>query len=273
MAQRNALAEARESSAGSVLKGQEMRLKGKRAIVTGGGSGIGRAIARGFATEGAAVVVADLDLDQAQATAQSIKAQGQNSYALKVDTGRKDQVEGMVRSAIGQLGGLDTMVCGAGISPMTEFLEISEEEWDRVLDTNLKGVFLCGQAAARHMKDAGGGCIINITSQLTEVAQPKSAHYVASKGGAKLLTKGMVLDLARFGIRINALAPGLTNTNMTRLDTEEGWAAHEEFMSHIPMGRPGVPEDMIGAAVYLASDESSYVNGATILVDGGYLAL
>jgi len=250
-----------------------MRLKGKRAIVTGGGSGIGRAIARGFAAEGATVVVADLDLDRAQETVESIKTEGHSSFGLQVDTGRKNQVEGMVRAAIGQLGGLDTMVCGAGISPMTEFLEISEEEWDRVLDTNLKGLFLCGQAAARHMKDAGGGCIINITSQLTEVAQPKSAHYVASKGGAKLLTKGMVLDLARFGIRINALAPGLTNTNMTRLDTAEGWSAHEEFMPHIPMGRPGVPEDMIGAAVYLASDESSYVNGATILVDGGYLAL
>ena len=123
------------------------------------------------------------------------------------------------------------------------------------------------------MKEAGGGVIINITSQLTEVAQPKSAHYVASKGGAKMLTKGMVLDLAKFGIRINSLAPGLTNTNMTRLDTPEGWKAHEEFMPHIPMGRVGQPEDMIGAAIFLASDDSAYVNGATILVDGGYLAL
>jgi 2-deoxy-D-gluconate 3-dehydrogenase len=172
-----------------------------------------------------------------------------------------------------RLGGLDIIVCAAGISPLTHFFDITEEEWDRVIDTNLKGLFLCGQAAARHMKDAGGGTIINITSQLSEVAQPKSVHYVASKGGAKMFTKGMVLDLAQYNIRINSLAPGLTNTNMTRLDTPEGWAEHQQFMSHIPMGRVGQPEDMVGAAIYLASDESSYVTGATILVDGGYLAL
>jgi NAD(P)-dependent dehydrogenase (short-subunit alcohol dehydrogenase family) len=250
-----------------------MRLKGKRALVTGAGSGIGRAIARGFAAEGAAVIVADLIRDRARETTESLLAAGHSAYAVQADVSRKQQVDAMIQTAIDQFGGLDTLVCGAGISPMTPFLDISEEEWDRVIDINLKGPFLCGQAAARHMKGAGGGVIINITSQLTEVAQPKSVHYVASKGGAKMMTKGMVLDLARFKIRINAIAPGLTNTAMTRLDTAEGWAEHEEFMSHIPMGRPGLPEDMIGAAVYLASDDSAYVNGATILVDGGYLAL
>jgi NAD(P)-dependent dehydrogenase (short-subunit alcohol dehydrogenase family) len=250
-----------------------MRLKGKRALVTGAGSGIGRAIAHGFAAEGATVIVADLNRDRARETTESLLAAGHSAYAVQADVSQKQQVDAMIQTAIDQFGGLDTLVCGAGISPMTPFLDISEEEWDRVIDINLKGPFLCGQAAARHMKGAGGGVIINITSQLTEVAQPKSVHYVASKGGAKMMTKGMVLDLARFKIRINAIAPGLTNTAMTRLDTAEGWAEHEEFMSHIPMGRPGQPEDMIGAAVYLASDDSAYVNGATILVDGGYLAL
>jgi NAD(P)-dependent dehydrogenase (short-subunit alcohol dehydrogenase family) len=249
-----------------------MRLEGKRSLVTGAGSGIGRAIARGFAKEGATVAVADLDGDSARRVAEELVGAGHAAYALQADVSEKASVDAMIQAAIDRMGGLDVVVCGAGISPLTSFLDISEEEWDRVIDINLKGLFLCGQAAARHMKEVGRGVIINITSQLTEVAQPKSAHYVASKGGAKMLTKGMVLDLARFGVRINSLAPGLTNTNMTRLDTPEGWKAHEEFMPHIPMGRVGQPEDMIGAAIFLASDDSAYVNGATLLVDGGYLA-
>ena len=250
-----------------------MRLNGRRCIVTGAGSGIGRAIANGYAREGAAVVIADAILRSAEETVASIRADGLTAHAIQVDVRFRDQVERMMSEAVEKLNGLDIIVCAAGISPLTHFFDISEDEWDRVIDTNLKGLFLCGQAAARHMKKAGGGNIINVTSQLSEVAQPKSAHYVASKGGAKLFTMGMVLDLAQYNIRINSLAPGLTNTAMTRLDTAEGLAEHEQFMSHIPMGRVGQPEDMVGAAIYLASDESSYVTGATILVDGGYLAL
>lgn len=250
-----------------------MRLKGRRSIVTGAGSGIGRAIARGYAREGAAVMVADANQRAADETVEALRSSGHTAHAVQVDVRFRDQVDRMMARALDSLGGLDIIVCAAGISPLTHFFDISEAEWDRVIDTNLKGLFLCGQAAARHMKDAGGGVIINITSQLSEVAQPKSVHYVASKGGAKMFTKGMVLDLAQYNIRINSLAPGLTNTAMTRLDTPEGRAEHEQFMPHIPMRRVGQPEDMVGAAIYLASDESSYVTGATILVDGGYLAL
>ena len=250
-----------------------MRLKGRRSIVTGAGSGIGRAIAMGYAREGAAVVIADANQRSADETVQALRSNGHTAHAVQVDVRYREQVDHMMAHTLDSLGGLDIIVCAAGISPLTHFFDISEEEWDRVIDTNLKGLFLCGQAAARHMKDAGGGAIINITSQLSEVAQPKSAHYVASKGGAKMFTKGMVLDLTEYNIRINSLAPGLTNTAMTRLDTPEGRAEHEQFMPHIPMGRVGQPEDMVGAAIYLASDESSYVTGATILVDGGYLAL
>ena len=250
-----------------------MRLKGRRCIITGAGSGIGRAISMGYAREGATVVIADASQRSADETAEGLRSEGHTAYAVQVDVRFRDQVDRMIAITLDKLSGLDIIVCAAGISPLTHFFDITEEEWDRVIDTNLKGLFLCGQTAARHMKDAGGGIIINITSQLSEVAQPKSVHYVASKGGAKMFTKGMVLDLARYNIRINSLAPGLTNTSMTRLDTPEGWAEHEQFMPHIPMGRVGQPEDMVGAAIYLASDESSYVTGATILVDGGYLAL
>jgi NAD(P)-dependent dehydrogenase (short-subunit alcohol dehydrogenase family) len=250
-----------------------MRLKGKKSIITGGGSGIGRAIALGLASEGAAVVVADLHLAEALHTVDSIQSAGRTAYGMRVDISQRHQVDSMVSKSIDELGGLDTLVCSAGISPISAFLDITEDEWDRVLDVNLKGQFLCGQGAARHMKDAGGGSIINITSQLCEVAQPNSVHYAASKGGGKMLTKAMALDLSPFGIRVNAIAPGLTNTNMTRLETEEGRVENEQFIPHIPMGRPAQPEEMVGAAVFLASEESSYVNGATIVVDGGYLAV
>lgn len=250
-----------------------MRLQNKKSIVTGGGSGIGRAIARGLASEGAVVVVADLLLDQAMETVDSIQGAGQTAHGMQVDISQREEVDSMVSKSVDQLGGLDTLVCSAGISPISAFLDITEDEWNRVLDINLKGQFLCGQAAARYMKDLGGGAIINITSQLCEVAQPNSVHYAASKGGGKMLTKAMALDLSPFGIRVNAIAPGLTNTNMTQLETEEGWAENKQFISHIPMGRPARPEEMVGAAVFLASEESSYVNGATIVVDGGYLAI
>jgi len=253
--------------------GKPMRLKGRRCIVTGAGSGIGRAIAMGYAREGALVAVVDANERGAAETVSAIRAESSAAESMRADVRFPKDVERMMAEAIGWLGGLDVLVCAAGISPVTHFLEISEEEWDRVIDTNLKGLFLCGQAAARHMKTAGGGVIINVTSQLAEVAQPKCAHYVASKGGAKMITKGMVLDLAQYNIRINSLAPGLTNTPMNPLDTPEGMAEYAGIMSHIPMGRPGQPEDMVGAAIFLASDESSYVTGATLLVDGGYLAL
>ncbi len=250
-----------------------MRLKNKKSIVTGGGSGIGRAIARGLASEGAAVVVVDLHLDKALETVESILSEGQTAYGMEADTSQRAQVDSMISKSVDQLGKLDTLVCSAGISPLNAFLDISEDEWDRVLDVNLKGLFLCGQAAARHMRDGGGGSIINITSQLCQVAQPNSVHYAASKGGGKMLTKAMALDLSPFGIRVNAIAPGLTTTSMTRLETEEGWAENKQFIPHIPMGRPAQPEEMVGAAVFLASEESSYVNGVTIVVDGGYLTL
>lgn len=249
-----------------------MRLKGRRCIITGAGSGIGRAIAKGYAREGARVVAADANGEAAEETVAAIDATGLASKAILVDVRVPKDVERMMSEAISWLGGLDVIVCAAGISPVTPFLDIGEEEWDRVIDTNLKGLFLCGQAAARHMKAGGGGVIINVTSQLAEVAQPGCVHYVASKGGAKMITKGMVLDLTQYNIRVNSLAPGLTNTPMNPLDTPEGLAEYAQFMPHIPMGRPGQPEDMVGAAVFLASDESSYVTGATILVDGGYLA-
>lgn len=251
-----------------------MRLKDKNAIVTGAGSGIGRAIAVGYAAEGARVVAADLNLHGAQTTADRIRSAGGQAIAVEVDVSRRPQVEAMVSAALAAYGRVHILLSAAGIGPVAHFLDLTEDEWDRVLDVNLKGLFLCGQAVARHMAQAGGGVIINITSQLSEVAQAECAPYLASKGGGKMLTKAMAVDLAPHGIRVNALAPGLTNTGMSKMGTEEARASRKRLIErHIPLGRAAEPEEMVGAAIFLASDESSYVTGASFVVDGGYLAV
>jgi NAD(P)-dependent dehydrogenase (short-subunit alcohol dehydrogenase family) len=250
------------------------RLAGKHALITGAGSGIGRAIAIGFAAEGARVSAADLNLAAAEATTASIRQQGGTALALQVDVSDRSQVEQMLAAAIAAHSRLHILVSAAGIGPVAPFLELAEAEWDRVLAVNLKGLFLCGQAAARHMASSGGGVIINVTSQLSDVAQANCAHYLASKGGGKSLTQGMALDLAPHGIRVNALAPGLTNTALTQLNTDAGRASRQGLIDHhIPLGRAAEPEEMVGAAVFLASDAAGYVTGSTLVVDGGYRAV
>ena len=253
-----------------------MRLADKTAIVTGAGSGIGRAIALGFAREGARVVPADIDLASAQQTAEDIRAVGGDALAAPVDVSVRAEVEAMLAAALSAYPRVHILASVAGIATVRHFLDLPEAEWDRVLAVNLKGLYLCGQAVGRHMAQEGGGVIINVTSQVAEVAQPDCAHYYASKGGGKQLTRAMAIDLARFNIRVNALAPGLTNTGMTRRTSASGdeeWTYRQRILEHIPLGRPAEPEEMVGAAVYLASDESSYMTGASLIVDGGYTAM
>lgn len=252
-----------------------MRLQGRNAIVTGAASGIGRAIAIGFAREGARVAAADINLAGAESTAESIRAAGGEAYAAEVDVARKDRVDAMVARAIGAFGRIHVLVAAPGTSTDRHFLDLPEDEWDRVLAVNLKSLFLCGQAVARHMAQHGGGSIINITSQCGDVAMANSAHYHASKGGGKMLTQAMALDLAAHGIRVNAIAPGLTETALTARHylSEEGMAHRRAVLAHTPLARAAAPEEMVGAAVFLASDESSFVTGTTLYVDGGYLAV
>ena len=250
-----------------------MRLKDKVAIVTGGGRGNGRAIALGFAREGAHVVIADINQETAETVAQEIRDLDRQALALWVDVTDRASVEKMVEQAWTELGRVDILVNNAGVIGRVPFLEVSEEEWDRVLDINLKGAFLCGQAVAKRMVEAGnGGVIINITSIMTERTTPTTVPYCASKGGLRTLTKGMAVALAPYNIRVNAISPCIIWTDMSDalLSKTE---VRDTIRSKIPLNRIAEPEVLVGAAIYLASDESSYVTGSTLSVDGGMSAM
>ncbi|MBI4507665.1 MAG: glucose 1-dehydrogenase [Chloroflexi bacterium] len=249
-----------------------MRLADRVAIVTGGARGIGRAIALGYAREGAHVVVADQDGATAERTAAEVRALGRRGLAVAVDVAQRAQVETLVERVVQELGRLDVMVSNAGISLPHDFLDTPEELWDRTIGVNLKGVFLCGQAAARQMvRQGGGGAIVNTASQRVESGDPRGVPYVASKGGVRSLTKAMALALAPYGIRVNAIGPGPTLTDLNRERMADP-ATRARFVDRVPLGRLGDPEDMVGAAVFLASDEARFVTGHTLYVDGGWLA-
>lgn len=248
-------------------------LEGKTAVVTGGGSGIGRAIALGLAEAGAAVLVADIVAESASDTASAITGGGAKALSTAVDVRSRARVDVMIAQAVETFGGLDVAVFAAGIAGRVQpFTEMTEDDWQDVMGTNLTSLFTCGQAAARQMMKTGGGSIINITSQLADVAQFHCVPYLAAKGGAKMLTKGMALDLAPHGIRVNAIAPGFTRTSMTKLDGPDWRETRKSVLQRIPMGRPAEAREISGAAVYLASDAATYVTGTTLFVDGGYTA-
>ena len=252
-----------------------MRLEGKRAIVTGAGStrGIGRAIAVGFACEGADVAIADIDLEGAAATAAEIRKRGRRALAVRTDVTRVAEVNELVRRTVEEFGGIDILVNNAGFCRFVPFLSISEDLWDRTMAVNVKGYFLMGQAVARQMVAQGkGGKIINVSSMSAEVSGEEKVHYCASKAAVKLLTQGMALELARHGINVNALAPGTIYTDIVKDEHILRLVEEERRNTSIPLGRLGTAGDLAGAAVFLASDESAYMTGSSLVVDGGCLA-
>jgi glucose 1-dehydrogenase len=249
------------------------RVTGKVALVAGAGGGIGGAGAEALAREGAAVLCTDLDLAAAQATAGRIRAAQGRAAAQLLDVCDRAQIDAAVAAVVREFGRLDILLDSAGISHRGNFLDLDGAVWDRIIAVNLTGMFHLGQAAARQMMAQGtGGSIINVTSQLAEVARPERAAYVSSKGGGRSLTHAMAVDLAAHAIRVNAIAPGPTLTGLTRASYADP-AERRATEAVIPLGRLGQPDDLAGAVLFLASDESGWVTGSTVTVDGGYLAI
>jgi len=249
-------------------------LENKAAIVTGARRGIGKGIALALAEAGAGVTVSDISLEDCQKVVEEIEGLNRKGLAVKCDVTQKSEVEEMVKKTVEEFERLDILVNNAGIYAPKPFLELTEEEWDRTIDIDLKGQFLCAQAAAREMAKNKWGRIINIASIASGQVGAgvlASAHYCAAKGGVTGMTEALALELAPMGIRVNAIGPGTIDTAMTK-DLLADEQVKKGSLARIPVGRIGQPEDVSGMVVYLSSDEADYVNGATIFIDGGYLA-
>jgi L-rhamnose 1-dehydrogenase len=246
-----------------------MRLQGKIAIVTGAARGIGRAIALRFGQEGAQVAVVDLRENEGRETVQLIEADGGQAVFLRTDVSDQNQVQTMVDGVVKQWGTIDILVNDAGICPFKDFLEMSENLWDQVLDVNLKGYFLCSQAVARVMVERSvKGRIIAVSSISSEFGGGSQAHYCASKAGINLLVKSMAISLGAYGITCNAVLPGTVETDINRealADPE----VREYWSKRAPLGRLGQPEDIAGPVLFFAGDDSAWCTGSMLVVDGG----
>jgi NAD(P)-dependent dehydrogenase (short-subunit alcohol dehydrogenase family) len=249
-----------------------MRFADQVVIVTGGAHGIGRACVEAFAAEGAAVAIADFDAEGGAAAAGAIKAQGGRAEFIRTDVGDAAQAQRLVDHTLQAFGRLDVLINNAGIIKTAEFLEISEADFDAVLRVNLKGVFLVGQAAARAMVERGKGAIVNMSSTNAVVAIPNQVPYAASKGAVNQLTKVMALALADKGVRVNAIGPGSILTDILKVVMNDE-AARRKILARTPLGRCGEPSEIAKVALFLASDDASYITGQTIYPDGGRLAL
>ncbi len=253
-----------------------MKLKGKVAIITGAGSGIGRASALLFAREGARVIVADLVAAAGEETVAEIKATGGEAIFVQVDVSKAAEVEQMVQVAVESYSRLDILYNNAGLTLPAMVTETTEEIWTRSIDVNLKGVMLGCKYAIPEMLKNGGGSIINTASMLGLVASPRQAPYCAAKGGVVLLTKQVAIDYARDNIRVNCICPSEVDTPMHRKFIEESpdpEATKKRLMERIPLNRVAQPEEIATVALFLASDDSSYITGVALPVDGGLTAL
>jgi NAD(P)-dependent dehydrogenase (short-subunit alcohol dehydrogenase family) len=247
------------------------RLDGKVAVITGAGGGMGREAALLFCEEGARVCVADVDADAAEKTA----AEAGDAFAIKVDVADSDSVRDMYDQTAERYGGIDVLYNNAGISPADDdsILLTEPDAWQRVQDVNTKGVYLCCKHGIPHLLERGGGSVINVASFVALVgAATSQISYTASKGAVLALSRELAVQFARQGIRVNALCPGPVETPLLLRIFGDDPAAYERRRVHLPMGRLAKPREIVNAALFLASDESSYVNGATFLVDGGLTA-
>ncbi|OGP56326.1 MAG: 3-oxoacyl-[acyl-carrier-protein] reductase [Deltaproteobacteria bacterium RBG_13_52_11] len=242
-----------------------MRLKDKVALITGGGSGIGAAVARRFAAEGALVAIGDVNLQGAEAIALEIRKNGGRALAIKVDVRVKVEVSGMIDEVVKEFGRLDILINNAGVTRDNLCARMSEEEWDFVLDVNLKGTFLCSQAAYRPMRKQKHGRIVNTASVVVR-GNMGQINYSSSKAGVIGLTRTLALEYARSNITVNCIAPGFIETPMSAAMTEK---TRELALERIPLSRMGTPEEVADLHLFLASDEANYITGQVIFLDGG----
>ena len=250
-----------------------MTLENKVTIITGAAQGIGLACGQRFANDGARVVLADINTDKGEAAAQAIRSAGGDAIFVSCDVGDKSQVVALVETAVERHGRLDVMIANAAVLHIADILDLEEEDYDRVLRTNLKGFFLTGQAAARQMvTQDGGGSIINMSSIQAIITLPNILTYSICKGGVNSLTTSMALALADKGVRVNGIGPGSIATDMVKQLMVDD-AARKKLLSRTPLGRLGDPSEVAAVAAFLASYEASYVTGETIYVDGGRLGL
>ncbi|WLI90052.1 SDR family oxidoreductase [Massilia sp. R2A-15] len=246
-----------------------MKLADKVAIVTGATQGIGLACAERLVREGARVMLVDIKPEGEQA-AQKF---GDAARFFAADVSQKADVDAMIAATLQAFGRIDILINNAGVTHAADFLDLSEDDFDRVLRINLKSMFLCGQAAAREMVKRQSGCIINMSSVNSELAIPNQVPYVVSKGGVNQLTKVMALNLAPHGIRVNGIGPGTILTELAKKAVLASPEARHTILSRTPIGRCGEPEEVASIAAFLASDDASYMTGQTIYADGGRLAL
>ncbi len=247
-------------------------LTNKKAIVTGGGRGLGRAIAVGLAQFGADVAVVSRTAHELEITAREIEKTGRAALVFPADVAKKADIENVVANVVAQWGGVDILVNNAGVDAASPAIDYTEADWDFVLDVNLKGYFLFAQACARAMMKTGGGVIINNSSICGDVAVKNIVAYNASKGGVNMLTRTLAVEWAPYNIRVNAFSPAYMEAFMPGAASEHDEEKEASIRELTPLGRRGRPEELVGPVVFLASDASSYVTGEILMVDGGWTA-
>jgi len=247
------------------------KLEDKTAIVTGASSGIGRGIAKDFAEEGANVVVSDVDVESGEKVVGEIKDSGGSAIFVKTDVSNEEDVDELVEKTLSEYSKIDILVNNAGVYIQKPITEMETDEWDKVIDVNLKGVFLMTRRVAQEMVENEEGNIINVSSIAGEVGYPNSSAYSATKGGTIAMTRALALELSPKGINVNAVAPGVIKTAMTD-DLLSDEDVKGQMLANTPIGRLGEPEDIASAVTYLASEDADFVTGETLFVDGGWLA-
>ena len=249
-----------------------MKLRDKTAIITGGAQGLGASIAEVFSQEGASVVIADVQVELGHSIEKAVKTMGGDALFVSTDVTDEQSWENLINTSRDAYGRIDILVNNAGVRIVQEAMSITEQDWDFTIDINLKGTFFCSQAAASHMINQKFGRIINISSQLSQTGMYNRAHYCASKGGVTNLTKALAIEWAKLGITVNAIGPGPTEPPMVKTMDRNQDEVNKFIQTYSPMGRRLQVEEIVGAAIYLASPSTTGTTGQLLLVDGGWTA-